>query len=491
MARLLPSETFDANARDALRNESLRGALRRATDLFGERRRAAVGDVPAWEELRERARRIKEDALANLDRYLEEFTARAEEAGAVVHFARDAREACETVARIAREAGAERIVKSKSMTTEEIHLNDALASGGPLPVETDLGEWIIQLADETPSHIIVPAIHKTREEIARLFADREVLDGDAAETDVDALTRAARRALREHFAAAELGISGANFAVAETGSILILENEGNARMTTSLPRVHVAVLGIEKVIPRFADLEVFLRLLPRSGTGQHLTSYQSILTGPVREGGEGPRELHLVFLDNGRSGMLRERVTRQSLACIRCGACLNACPVYQQVGGHAYGSVYPGPIGAVITPQLAGLEKAAQLPFASSLCGACRDVCPVKIDIPELLLHLRSRVVEGPGLPTGGPAPRRRRGERLAFRLWSWTMAGPRRYRLAWAVARPLQRLAARGGRAGRLAARLCPPFAAWTAARELRPAAARSFRAQWRRELSRGEAGR
>ncbi len=470
----LSSETFAANARSALENATLRGALARATDLFGERRKLAVAEMPEWESLRERARAIKEHTLLDLDHYLEEFAANAERAGAKLHWARDAREACEVVASIVKSHGAERLVKSKSMTTEEIGLNRALERAGVEPIETDLGEWIIQLAGETPSHIIVPAIHKTKRQIAELFVEKLGIEPteDAAE-----LTRAARRILRRHFAEADLGISGVNFAIAETGTILILENEGNVRMTTSLPRVHVAVMGIEKVLPRFEDLEVFLRLLPRSGTGQHLTSYQSLLTGPKsRPEEEGPEELHLVLLDNGRSRMLRERVTRQSLACIRCGACLNACPVYRAIGGHAYGSVYPGPIGAVITPQLAGLERARELPFASSLCGACRDVCPVKIDIPELLLVLRSRIVEGehPEHPEQPEHPVRKgfeaRLEALAFRMWAWAMQSERRYCWATRLARAsLMRLFLRR----------------WTRSRDLPPFAAKPFREMWKEGLS------
>ncbi len=482
MSSLSP-ETFAANARSALKNATLREALKRATDLFGERRRSAVASLPDWEDLRERARAIKEHTLFHLDRYLEEFASNAEQAGARVHWARDAHEACEVVASIVKSRGAARLVKSKSMTTEEIGLNNALEHAGAEPVETDLGEWIIQLAGETPSHIIVPAIHKTKRQIAELFVEKLKIEPteDAAE-----LTGAARRILRRHFAEADLGISGVNFAIAETGTILILENEGNVRMTTSLPRVHVAVMGIEKVLPRFEDLEVFLRLLPRSGTGQHLTSYQSLLTGPKgHPEDEGPEELHIVLLDNGRSRMLRERVTRQSLACIRCGACLNACPVYRAIGGHAYGSVYPGPIGAVITPQLAGLERARELPFASSLCGACRDVCPVKIDIPELLLVLRSRIVhpeplehrerrEHPERPEHPEHPVRNnfeaRLEVLAFRMWAWAMQSERRYRCASRLARiPLFRLFLRR----------------WTRSRDLPPFAAIPFREMWKEGLS------
>jgi L-lactate dehydrogenase complex protein LldF len=466
--------TFDRNARAALDDARLRGALHRATTLFGERRRAAIATVPDWEGARDRARAVKDETLLHLDRYLEEFTANAERAGARVRWARDAAEACDIIGRIARERDVHTVVKSKSMASEEIHLNAALADRGIDTVETDLGEYIVQLAGETPSHIVAPAIHKTKAQIAALFAEKL---GIELSDDVAALTAAARRVLRRRFAAADLGVSGVNFAVAETGTILILENEGNARLTTSLPRTHVALMGIEKVIPRFADLEVFLQLLPRSGTGQALTAYQSLLTGTKRRAeDEGPDELHIVILDNGRSRMLAHPVTRQALACIRCGACLNACPVYQQIGGHAYGSVYAGPIGAVLTPQLIGIGRSPQLPYASSLCGACREVCPVKIDIPALLLHLRAQVV-------GGRAGGRHPLERLAFRGYAAVMARPRL--LEWVVraVRRLQRVPLRG-----FWGRMVPPLGAWTAWRDLRPLAPRSFREQWRAGL-RGKA--
>jgi L-lactate dehydrogenase complex protein LldF len=452
--------SFERDVRTALADGQLRGALRHATTLFGERRQSALATVPDWEGARDRARAIKDETLEHLDRYLEEFTANAERAGARVHWARDGAEACDIIGRIAAQRGARSVVKSKSMASEEIHLNAALARRGIEPVETDLGEYIVQLAGETPSHIVVPAIHKTKSQIAALFADKL---GIALSDDVATLAGAARQALRRRFAEADLGISGVNFAVAETGTILILENEGNARLTTSLPRTHVALMGIEKVIPRFADLAVFLRLLPRSGTGQALTAYQSLITGTKRSPeGEGPEELYIVLLDNGRSRMLTSAVTRQTLACIRCGACLNACPVYRQIGGHAYGSVYPGPIGAVLSPQLFGIGRSAALPYASSLCGACRDVCPVKIDIPALLLHLRAEVVDrrvGKG----------RLRERVAFSIYAALMARPRLFEWVMRYARRL---------------RITPPLAAWTKWRDLRPLAPQSFREQWRAGL-------
>ena len=457
----LSSEKFGENAKAALADVQLRGALRHATSLFGKRRLEAARSLNNWEDLRSRARAIKDDVLLHLDRYLETFVANAEKRGAVAHWASDAAEANAIICKLARDSGARTIVKSKSMTTEETHLNDALEAAGMQVVETDLGEYIIQLAEETPSHIIAPAIHKTKGQIAELFTSTL---GMPPTDDIAQLTSTARATLRDRFAAADVGISGVNFGIAETGTIVIVENEGNIRLTTSLPRVHIAVMGIEKVIPHFADLDVFLKLLPRSGTGQRLTTYQSFITGTKRNAhDEGPEELHIVILDNGRSRMLAHPVTRQSLACIRCGACLNACPVYQQVGGHAYGSVYPGPIGAVITPQLVGLQKTAQLPYASSLCGACREVCPVKIDIPQLLLHLRSEITTK---QRDGKA-----AERFAFKMWARMMMSPALYNM--------------GSLAGRFIQKVMPLSKAWTSGRDLRPIEQQSFRSLWKTKLS------
>ena len=453
------TETFAENAKAALGDAQLRGALRHATTLFGKRRREAAASLSNWEDLRSEARAIKDEVLLHLDRYLETFVGNAESRGAKVHWARDAAEANEIICGLTVERGARNVVKSKSMTTEEIHLNAALERAGMRVVETDLGEYIIQLAGETPSHIIAPAIHKTKRQVAELFTTEL---GVPPTDDVGQLTQTARVTLRERFATADVGISGVNFGIAETGTILIVENEGNIRLTTSLPRTHIAVMGIEKLLPRFADLDVFLKLLPRSGTGQALSTYQSFITGTkLNADDEGPEELHIVLLDNGRSRMLAHPVTRQSLACIRCGACLNVCPVYQQIGGHAYGSVYPGPIGSVITPQLMGIEKAAQLPYASSLCGACREVCPVKIDIPRLLLHLRSEI--------SIQRKTNHRKERLAFKLWTAIMLRPSLYESTAAAARVLQRW-------------FKPPFKAWTNGRDLRPIEEESFRERWRR---------
>ena len=473
---------FRARSSAALERPGLRAALGKATATIGERRERAVEGVPEWERLRERARRIKADCLARLDEHLERFERELASRGVHVHWAEDAREACGVVLELARRAGPGAIAKSKSMVTEEIGLNEALEAEGWQPLETDLGERIVQLAGEAPSHIIVPAIHMSRAEIADLFV-REL--GIERTDDPAALTAVARRLLRERFESASLGISGVNFGVAESGSILVLENEGNIRMVSALPRIHVAVMGIEKLVPRLEDLAVFLRLLPRSGTGQRLTSYQSLLTGASSDQ-EGPQEMHVVLVDNGRSAMLADERERQTLACIRCGACLNVCPVYKQIGGHAYGSVYPGPIGAIFTPlaERGVGPNSSELPYASSLCGACRDVCPVKIDIPDVLLHLREKAVRA-------AAERgERRLERRLFKLWARTMERPGRYRRAGALARRLQGLALGRGTLSRTVAGRLGALAAWTADREPKPLARRSFRELWKDGLE-SEGGR
>ena len=467
------AETFDQNARVALKDSQLRGALNNLAETFGERRKVAITTVDNWEGLREKARQIKDETLLNLDQYLEQFAENAEKAGAKIHWAIDGKEANEIVLSLIKERNATKVVKAKSMVAEEIHLNSALENAGIFPLETDLGEWIIQLADETPSHIVVPAIHKTKGQIADLFVEKV---GIEKTDDVDVLTQTARNILRSKFAESEIGISGVNFGVAETGTILILENEGNIRLTTGVPKTHIAVMGIEKIVPKLTDLDVFLKLLPRSGTGQRLTTYQSLITGNKRDSdAEGPEEVHIILLDNGRSKMLAHPTTRQSLACIRCGACLNACPVYQQIGGHAYGSVYPGPIGAIITPQLSGLENAKQLPFASSLCGACREVCPVKIDIPELLLHLRAEITEA--------KPKFLEG--FAFKLYSKAWAGNKSYQLGIKTARFMQKFVANEGKVGGIIGKFAPPLKSWTEFRDAPTVAKQSFREIWKEKLN------
>jgi L-lactate dehydrogenase complex protein LldF len=379
----------------------------------------------------------------------------------------DGAEACQIVIDLARRYGVRLAVKGKSMTTEEIGLNDALDKAGVEPVETDLGEYIIQLAGDTPSHIIAPAIHKTKKDVSELFVRKL---GSPLLEKHEELTNEARRHLRDRFRRADLGITGVNFAVAETGTIAVVENEGNVRLSTSLPGVHIAIMGMEKVIPDLASLAIFLRILSRSATGQKMSSYVSLVTGPRREYEEdGPEAFHLVILDNGRSRLLADPVLRESLYCVRCGACLNACPVYRHVGGHAYGWVYSGPIGSVITPSFVGHHRARELPFASSLCGSCRDVCPVRIDLPHLLLEQRKNVVEGPKSAT-------KRLERIGVRLFTYVTSSERRYRWASRLNYWLSRPFARAGRI-----RWEPGLSQWTRFRDFPAPARRTFRDRWR----------
>ncbi|MGE0439858.1 MAG: LutB/LldF family L-lactate oxidation iron-sulfur protein [Gemmatimonadales bacterium] len=451
---------FGPRSERALRVVSLQRALDRATGSFTQARIAAAGDRGDWNGHRDRARAVRAEALAHLDRYLVELEQAVTARGGVVHWAENAESARDYIVSLARQRGVRLAVKSKSMATEEIGLNAALEAGGITPVETDLGEYIIQLADESPSHFLAPAIHWTRDQVADLFQQHL---GIERSTEPATLTAAARTALRSRFLDASMGISGANFAIADTGAIVILENEGNARLATSLPRLHVAVVGIEKVIPRMADLDPLLQVLARSATGQRMSTYVSILTGARRpDEPDGPDEFHLVLLDNGRSRLLADAEARESLLCIRCSACLAACPVYRRAGGHAYGWVYQGPIGSVLTPGLLGIEQASDLPFASSLCGACRDACPVKIDIPRMLVHFRHRAAEAGTPPLG----------RFAARLAAWIMRSPTRFRLAGRLGYRVQSLA------GDQAAWLAPgPIGQWARARSVPKLARRPLR--------------
>jgi L-lactate dehydrogenase complex protein LldF len=470
----LKATAFSSLYPPELANVELRGALATATHLVNSRRDVSAGQLDTWEAMRTRAQSVKADVRQNLAAYLEQFESKATQAGAIVHWARDAHEACSIITSLC--AGATLAVKSKSMVSEEVGLNDALEAAGVRAVETDLGEWIVQIAGETPSHIVAPAIHRSRQDIRQLFED--VL-GRPMPEDATGLTAVARAELRAAFASADVGISGANFLVAQTGSLLILENEGNIRMTTTMPRMHIALVGIEKLVPRLADLDVFLRLLVRSGTGQAMTSYQNLITGPKRHArDDGPDSLHIVLLDNGRTGLLSDDIASQTLGCIRCGACLNICPVYRQIGGHAYGSVYPGPIGAILTPQLAGLSQASQLPYASSLCGACRDVCPVKIDIPQVLLHLRQQIVDAGRAGQDRTTRHKLRRDRVAFALWSWAMRSPLRYRMAGQLAGAMMVVARRLPWLGRRMG----PLGGWMSGRDLPGRPRRSFRSQMAR---------
>ena len=381
------SRLFYRRSEKALANADLQAAIARTTGKFVKARAESVAAMPGFEAARDEGSRIKKETLDRLDFHLSRFIEEAEKRGAVVHAARDAAEVREIAVRIAKEEGVTLAVKSKSMVSEETGLNQALKGAGVELVESDLGEFIIQLAGETPSHLIAPAVHKTREQVARLFEEKL---GEPYTDRIPEMVAIARRRLREKFLAAGMGVSGANFLCSDTGSVVLVTNEGNGRMGTILPRVHLVVAGIEKVIPRMEDLPVFLRLLTRSATGQPISTYVSVLTGTKRpEDPEGPEKLHIILVDNGRTGILQGKY-RDILKCIRCGACLNICPVFQSVGGHAYGWVYSGPVGSVLTPLLTGLAEGAPLANASTLCGACAEVCPVKIPIPELLLELRA-----------------------------------------------------------------------------------------------------
>ena len=453
---------FPAAAHDALADEQLRRNLLVATHTIRAKRATVVAERPDWEELREAGRAIKRRVLRHLDRYLIQFEQAVERAGGHVHWARDGDEACRVVAGLVEATGQQEVVKVKSLTTDEIRLNERLAAVGIDVLETDLAELICQLAGEESSHILVPAIHKNRVEIRDLFR-RELglpnLSGEPRE-----LADAARIHLRERFLRARVAISGANFAVAETGTICIVESEGNGRFCVTLPQTLITILGIEKLVPTPEDLEVLLQLLPRSSTGERMNPYTSFWTGITA--GDGPQEFHVVLLDAGRTDVLADQVGRQTLACIRCSACLNVCPVYTRTGGHAYESVYPGPIGAILTPQLRGIGQADSLPYASSLCGACYEVCPVKIDIPEVLVHLRGRIVsEAPPSRT----------ERAAMRMLAWAFGSERRLGRAQRLGRLLGRPFVRRGRIRHL-----PGLEAWTDTRDLRPVAPQTFREWW-----------
>ena len=465
------TEAIHSKGRAALANAGLQSTLRNAAARFTERRDNVVEGFSEWEAYRTRAHEIKREAIDHLDVYLDRFVEKAEEHGAQLHWATTREDATRIVTELARRVPTTEVVKAKTMVAEEIELNHELAREGIRSLETDLGEFIVQLAGERPGHILAPAIHKTRGDIARLF--REKLRTSVSDEPQE-LTQVARRALRDAFARAGMGVTGANFVIAETGTVVLIENEGNIRFCTTVPRVHVVLVGIEKILPRLSDLKVFLRLLPRSGTGQKQTGYISLLNGPRREGEDGPSEMHIILVDNGRVDTLADKKMREALYCIRCGACLNVCPVYRKIGGHAYGWVYSGPIGALVTPQLAGLERAKELPFASSLCGACKDVCPVKINIPDLLLHLRSKVQETTTMPAPANSPF---SERWSMRFWAWAMTSPGRYAGLSRLARWGQRLFVRQGWIRGLP---LFPLSAWTEGRDFPALAERPFRERW-----------
>jgi L-lactate dehydrogenase complex protein LldF len=475
-ATFLGMPAFPSAAKGALADTQLRRNLAHATTTIRQKRAVVVGELDDWEALREAGRAIKERTLRHLDHYLLQLEERVTAAGGQVHWARDGEEANRIVVDLVRSTGQREVVKVKSMATQEIGLNEALADADIAAYETDLAELIVQLGEDHPSHILVPAIHRNRAEIREIFLRAMAEYGTAAPADLTdeprQLAEAARRHLREKFLRAKVGISGANFLVAETGTAVVVESEGNGRMCLTLPETLISVVGIEKVVPTWRDLEIFLQLLPRSSTGERMNPYTSTWTGTAS--GDGPQAFHLVLLDGGRTGTLADAIGRQALQCIRCSACLNVCPVYERVGGHAYGSVYPGPIGAILSPQLRGTasEVDRSLPYASTLCGACYEVCPVKINIPEVLVDLRARVVDE-SRERRVPKP-----ERLALAAARWVLSDPSRLAAAQRVGSAVGRLVSRHERIGRLPG----PLSAWTDARDAPAPPPESFRAWWRK---------
>lgn len=463
---------FNKRARTAVKDPSLREALALYTAKSVAGRNAAVGDLPDAPELRERAYSIKQEAMGQLDQYLEQMAEAVEQRGGKVHFASDGYDVAHYVGELARRRGSRVITKSKSMATEEIELNRRLEEDYPELgleiVETDLGEWVAQLAGTRPSHIVAPILHMNRYQVADVVSK---VAGKQLPPNVEDLTLFARGHLREKFLAADIGISGANFGVAETGTVCTVTNEGNGRLVTSVPPVHVAVMGIEKVLPRFEDLSVFIRLLSRSSTGQKITTYTNFVTGPREDGDlDGPEEFHLILLDNGRSNLLGTEY-EEALYCIRCGACSNVCPVYRQTGGHSYGSTYSGPIGAVITPLLEDNKEAQDLPHASSLCGACTEVCPVGIPLHELLLKLRASQVKD-GLTD--------RAQNLMFKGFEKSMKSPKLYRAAGKAGTLAQGTLNRIGKSNYLPS----PLKSWTDTRELPSLADKPFHEIWKQGI-------
>jgi L-lactate dehydrogenase complex protein LldF len=460
--------SFPKAAKDAVHNVTLRANLRHATHTIRDKRAKAVAELDDWALLREAGKQIKDHTLRHLDRYLEQLESAVTEAGGTVHWAADAEEANRIVADLVKATGESEVVKVKSMATQEIGLNEALEAEGISAYETDLAELIVQLGEDLPSHILVPAIHRNRGEIRDIFEQKMGSWGrpapDGLSDSPAELAEAARLHLREKFLRAKVGISGANFMVAETGTLVVFESEGNGRMCLTLPETLISVVGIEKTVPTWRDLEVFLQTLPRSSTAERTNPYTSMWTGTADA--DGPRTFHLVLLDNGRTDALADEVGRQALRCIRCSACLNVCPVYERAGGHAYGSVYPGPIGAILSPQLRGIQSEidASLPYASSLCGACYEVCPVAIDIPEVLVHLREKVAD-----QGGKGHRL---EKAAIKAAGWILDHPAALAAGEKAASKTRRLHPRK-----------PPGAgAWTADRELPELPAQSFRDWWKK---------
>jgi L-lactate dehydrogenase complex protein LldF len=462
--------SFKERVSKTVSDKSLHAALRKATERFGANRIRMLATLPDADEARDRAQAIRRHTIANLDRYLEQFVESVERVGGKVHWAADATEANRIVVDLAKQRGVEMLVKGKSMVSEETHLNDALEAAGISPIETDLAEYVLQLAGEAPSHIVVPIVHMVRQDISRMFHEKL---GTEETDDVLTLARIAREQLRPKYIEAGMGVTGVNFGVAETGTITLVTNEGNGRLVTSLPRYHVAMMGIERLVPTMEDLGLMFQLLARSATGQKISVYSTMVTGPRRPGdADGPEEMHVVLVDNGRSRILASEYA-EMLTCIRCGACLNSCPVYGLIGGHAYGSIYPGPMGSVLSPLFDGFDRYADLPHATSLCGACREVCPVRIDLPGLMLRLRRDTVRE------GRQPRW-----LKVGLFGYTMAArsPALFGLGTRLAAFGSGLLSRNG----WIRRLPPPLNAWTGTRDFPRFASKSFQSRWKERQAR-----
>ena len=462
----LQNENFKKRIRFALKNKSMRQAIQKATTILKERRLGAADEIGNWNEWRQRGKEIRNHVIENLDYYLKQFADNVRAKGGQVHYAAHADDVIQTFLEIAKRHNAKTVAKSKSMISEEVHFNKAMYDQGIEAIETDLAEYIIQLAEEPPSHIIVPAIHKNRYEIAELFSKEA---GEKIPSDTPSLNAFARKTLREKFLTADIGLTGCNFAIAETGSIALVSNEGNGRMVSTLPKVHIVLMGMERIVPSLSDLEVVMNLLPRSATGQKYTSYISIISGPRRALElDGPEELHIIIVDNGRTNLLGNKDFQEALRCIRCGACFNVCPVYRQIGGHAYGSVYGGPIGAVITPLLNDdLKYWGELLYASTLCAACSEACPVKIPLHELLVKLRyhrSKAGYTPGI------------EHMAFKIYRHYFGNPRRYRFAMKYGYYLQRPLMRGNHLEGGPT----PLSGWTNSRYFPAVSQKPFRQRW-----------
>jgi L-lactate dehydrogenase complex protein LldF len=468
----IQSMFFKKTASMKLDDPVLQRNMKTAKGKFVDGRARGILDVDNWEDIRTYAAALRDRAIADLDSYLVEFERNATRRGAVVHWAETAESACDILLAIARANGVKLVTKSKSMVSEEVNLNERFEAAGVKVVETDLGEYILQLAKEPPSHIVAPAVHKSREEVAELF---HVAHGGPRLTEIPALTRDARQALREHFLTADMGISGANFVIAETGTTLTVTNEGNADMVTTMPRIHCVITGIEKVIPTLEDFATLIRLLPRSAVGQSIANYLTLTTGPRLPGEtEGPEQMHIVLVDAGRTRFVGSAM-QDMLRCIRCGACMNHCPVYQNIGGHAYGWVYPGPMGSVLTPVYVGIENAGDLPNASTFCGECQVVCPVKIPLPDLMRKLREMQFEGALRPFA---------ERFAMKAWGYAARRPRLYA---ALTRIGARLASWLGGRERLIHRL-PGFDGWTKGRDMPAPSGETFRDLYRKRKGGGE---